>query len=50
MGAEADAICAAGYAVRSEQRRNTRNGVPGSGVGHPGIELAIPKLAMCGVK
>jgi len=26
MGAEADAICGAGYGVRSEERTNTRHG------------------------
>ena len=52
MGAEADAICGAGYAVRSEQRRNTRNGYRGRewDTRAGSIELAIPKLAMCGVK
>jgi transposase-like protein len=46
MGAEADAVCGAGYGDRSQERRNTRNGYrrrewdtrAGS------IELAIPKL------
>jgi putative transposase len=46
MGAEADAVCGAGYGERSEDRRNTRNGYrrrewdtrAGS------ISLAIPKL------
>ncbi len=46
MSAEADAVCGAGYGVRSEDRQNTRNGYrrrewdtrTGS------IELAIPKL------
>ena len=46
MGAEADAVCGAGYGERSEQRTNTRNGYrrrewdtrAGS------IHLAIPKL------
>jgi transposase-like protein len=46
MGAEADAICGAGYGERSQDRRNTRNGYrrrdwdtrAGS------IDLAIPKL------
>jgi putative transposase len=46
MGAEADAICGAGYGERSVERRNTRNGYrrrdwdtrAGS------IDLAIPKL------
>jgi putative transposase len=46
MGAEADAVCGAGYGERSEDRRNTRNGYrrrewdtrAGS------IDLAIPKL------
>ena len=46
MGAEADAVCGAGYGERSQERRNTRNGYrrrewdtrAGS------IELAIPKL------
>jgi putative transposase len=46
MGAEADAICGAGYGVRSEERTNTRNGYRGrdwdtrAGT----VELAIPKL------
>jgi putative transposase len=46
MGAEADAVCGAGYGERSDERRNTRNGYrrrewdtrAGS------ISLAIPKL------
>jgi putative transposase len=46
MGAEADAVCGAGYGERSEERRNTRNGYrrrtwdtrAGS------IDLAIPRL------
>ena len=46
MGAEADAVCGAGYGERNGERRNTRNGYrrrewntrAGS------IELAIPKL------
>ena len=46
MGAEADAVCGAGYGERSEERTNTRNGYrrrewdtrAGS------ISLAIPKL------
>jgi putative transposase len=46
MSAEADAVCGAGYGVRSDERTNTRNGYrrrdwdtrAGS------IELAIPKL------
>ena len=45
MGAEADAICGAGYGERSEERKNTRNGYRRRGwdtrVGT--IELAIPK-------
>jgi putative transposase len=46
MGAEADAICGAGYGVRSDERVNTRNGYRGrewdtrAGT----MELAIPKL------
>jgi hypothetical protein len=47
MGAEADAVCGAGYGERSDQRANTRNGYrrrewdtrAGS------IDLAIPKHA-----
>jgi putative transposase len=46
MGAEADAICGAGYAVRSEQRRNTRNGYRGRewDTRAGSIGLTIPKL------
>lgn len=52
MGAEADAVCGAGYGERSEERRSTRNGYrrrewdtrAGS------IELAVPKLAISRVK
>jgi putative transposase len=46
MGAEADAICGAGYGVRSEERTNTRNGYRArdwdtrAGT----VQLAIPKL------
>jgi transposase-like protein len=46
MGAEADAVCGAGYGVRSEERTNTRNGYRArewdtrAGT----VELAIPKL------
>jgi putative transposase len=46
MGAEADAVCGAGYGVRSEERANTRNGYRArdwdtrAGT----VELAIPKL------
>jgi putative transposase len=46
MGAEADAICGAGYGLRSEQRTNIRNGYRArdwdtrAGT----VELAIPKL------
>jgi putative transposase len=46
MGAEADAVCGAGYGVRSEERTNTRNGYRArdwdTRVGT--VELAIPKL------
>jgi hypothetical protein len=39
MGADADAVCNAGYGVRSEERTNTGNGlrsaVTGSGRGEP---------------
>ncbi len=46
MGAEADAVCGAGYGVRSEERTNTRNGYrtrewdTRTGT----VNLAIPKL------
>jgi putative transposase len=46
MGAEADAICGAGYGARSEERTNTRNGYRArdwdtrAGT----VQLAIPKL------
>jgi transposase-like protein len=46
MGAEADAVCGAGYGVRSEDRTNTRNGYRArewdtrTGT----VSLAIPKL------
>jgi putative transposase len=46
MGADADAVCNAGYGVRSEERTNTRNGYrrrdwdTRAGT----IELAIPKI------
>ena len=46
MGAEADAVCGAGYGERSDQRTNTRNGYrrrewdTRAGT----VELAIPKL------
>lgn len=46
MGAEADAVCGAGYGERSGERRNTGNGYrrrewdPRAG----SIELAIPNL------
>jgi hypothetical protein len=36
MSAEADAVCGAPYGQRSEERTNQRNGVPATGVGHPG--------------
>lgn len=46
MGAEADALCGAGYGERSEQRVNSRNGYRerdfDTRVGS--IELAVPKL------
>jgi transposase-like protein len=46
MGAEADAICGAGYGVRSDERVNTRNGYrPREWDTRAGtMELAIPKL------
>jgi putative transposase len=46
MGAEADAICGAGYGVRSEERVNVRNGYrPREWDTRTGtMELAIPKL------
>jgi putative transposase len=46
MGAEADAICGAGYGERSEQRVNSRNGyrVRDWDTRAGTIELAIPKL------
>jgi len=46
LGAEADALCGAGYGVRSDERVNVRNGYRGrewdtrAGT----MELAIPKL------
>ena len=46
MGAEADALCGAGYGERTEERTNSRNGYRGRGwdtrVGS--IELRVPKL------
>lgn len=36
MGAEADAVCGAGYGERSDERKNTRKRVPVGRVGHPG--------------
>jgi transposase-like protein len=46
MGAEADAVCGAGYGVRSEERTNTRNGyrVRDWDTRAGTVELAIPKL------
>jgi putative transposase len=46
MGAEADAVCGAGYRVRSEERTNTRNGYRARDwdTRAGSIELAIPKL------
>ena len=46
MGAEADAICGAGYGVRSDERVNVRNGYrPREWDTRAGtMELAIPKL------
>jgi putative transposase len=47
MGAEADAVCGAGYGERSDQRTNTRNGYrrrewdTRAGT----VDLAIPELA-----
>ena len=46
MGAEADALCGAGYGERSDERVNSRNGYRDrpwdTRVGS--IELAVPKL------
>src|SRR5512132_3742456 len=36
MSADADAVCGAAYGQRSPDRRNTRNGLPAPGLGHPG--------------
>ncbi len=36
MGAEADAICGAGYGERSQERRNTRNGYRRRDCANPG--------------
>jgi transposase-like protein len=46
MGAEADAVCGAGYGLRSEERVNTRNGYRARGwdTRAGSIELSIPKL------
>ena len=46
MGAEADAVCGAGYGQRSEERTNSRNGYRARrwDTRAGGIELAIPKL------
>lgn len=46
MGAEADAVCGAGYGVRSDERRNTRNGyrVREWDTRAGTVELAIPTL------
>jgi putative transposase len=46
MGAEADAVCGAGYGERSEERTNTRNGCRRRDwdIRAGGISLAIPRL------
>ena len=46
MGAEADAVCGAGYGERSEERTNTRNGYRRRGwdTRAGSISLAIPRL------
>jgi putative transposase len=46
MGAEADAVCGAGYGERSEERTNTRHGYRHRGwdIRAGSISLAIPKL------
>ena len=46
MGAEADAVCGAGYGQRSEERTNSRNGYRARrwDTRAGSIELAIPKL------
>ena len=46
MNADAEAVCGAGYGVRSEQRTNTRNGYRARewDTRAGSIELAIPKL------
>jgi putative transposase len=46
MGAEADALCGAGYGERTPERVNRRNGYRERGWGTRvgSIELAVPKL------
>jgi transposase-like protein len=46
MGAEADAVCGAGYGQRSEERTNTRNGyrIRTWDTRAGTVELALPKL------
>jgi len=46
MSADAEAVCGAGYGVRSEDRTNTRNGYRARewDTRAGSIELAIPKL------